>query len=278
MNYIACTFSNPRNEALKDMFTELLGNIGFDSFMDADEGFVAYCSETACNEDALKEILAMEQFSDTQILKREIIPDQDWNATWESSYEPVVIDGICRIRAPFHEADGSFKYDLCIEPKMSFGTAHHETTAQIIKLMLKEDFKNKDVLDMGSGTGVLVILAKKLGSAKTVAIDNDEWAYRNALDNIKLNGENDVVVELGDANSLNNRQFDIIIANINRNILLRDMHEYVKCLKNDGKIFFSGFYEADLSLIREEAERCGLVYSCHIKENEWTAAVFKKNI
>jgi len=278
MNYIACTFSNPQNEALKDMFTELLGNIGFDSFMDAEEGFVAYCSETAYNEDALKEILAMEQFADTQILKREIIPDQDWNATWESSYEPVVIDGICRIRAPFHEADGNFKYDLCIEPKMSFGTAHHETTAQIIKLMLKEDFKNKDVLDMGSGTGVLAILAKKLGSAKTVAIDNDEWAYRNALDNIKLNGENEIIVELGDANSLNNRQFDIIIANINRNILLRDMHEYVKCLKKDGKIFFSGFYEADLRLIREEAERCGLVYSCHIKENEWTAAVFKKNI
>ncbi len=276
MNYIACTFSNPQNEALKDMFTEMLGNIGFDSFMDIDEGFTAYCAETAFDKNALDGILAMEQLADVQIFKQEIIPDQDWNATWESSYEPVVIDGICRIRAPFHEADSSYKYDLCIEPKMSFGTAHHETTAQIIKLMLAEDFKGKDVLDMGSGTGILAILAKKLGSAKTVAVDNDEWAYRNALDNVKLNAENDIVVELGDANSLNNRQFDVIIANINRNILLRDMREYVKCLKNAGKIFFSGFYESDLQMIKFEAERLGLSYLNNIKENEWTAAIFVK--
>ncbi len=276
MNYIAYTFSNPHNEALKDMFAELLGNIGFDSFMDADEGFTAYCTEPSFDKEGLDSILAMEQFADVQVVKKELIPDQDWNATWESSYEPVVIDNTCRIRAPFHEADSSYKYDLCIEPKMSFGTAHHETTAQIIKLMLTEDFKGKDVLDMGSGTGVLAILARKLGSAKTVAIDNDEWAYRNALDNVKLNDENEIVVELGDANSLNNRQFDIIIANINRNILLRDMHEYVKCLKKGGKIFFSGFYEADLQLIRNEAERLGLNYLNHIKKNEWTAAVFIK--
>ena len=274
MNYIAYTFSNPHNEALKDMFAELLGNIGFDSFMDADEGFTAYCTEPSFDREGLDSILAMEQFADVLVVKKEIIPDQDWNATWESSYEPVVIDNTCRIRAPFHEADSSYKYDLCIEPKMSFGTAHHETTAQIIKLMLTEDFRGKDVLDMGSGTGVLAILARKLGSAKTVAIDNDEWAYRNALDNVKLNDENDIVVELGDANSLNNRQFDIIIANINRNILLRDMHEYVKCLKKGGKIFFSGFYEADLQMIRNEAESLGLSYLDHIKKNEWTAAVF----
>ena len=274
MNYIAYTFSNPHNEALKDMFAELLGNIGFDSFMDEDDGFTAYCTEPSFDKEGLDSILAMEQFADVQVVKKELIPDQDWNATWESSYEPVVIDNTCRIRAPFHEADSSYKYNLCIEPKMSFGTAHHETTAQIIKLMLTEDFRGKDVLDMGSGTGVLAILAKKLGSAKTVAIDNDEWAYRNALDNVKLNNENEIVVELGDANSLNNRQFDIIIANINRNILLRDMHEYVKCLKRGGKIFFSGFYEADLQLIRKEAERLGLSYLNHIKKNEWTAAVF----
>lgn len=276
MNYLAYTFSNPENEALRDMLTELLGNVGFDSFMDVDEGFTAYCAETEFDEKALNEILSMEQFADIQIVKKEIIPDQDWNATWESSYEPVVIDEICRIRAPFHNPDSSYKYDLCIEPKMSFGTAHHETTAQIIRLMLKDDFKSKDVLDMGSGTGVLAILAKKLGAATTVAIDNDEWAYRNALDNIKLNDENEIIVELGDANSLNNRLFDIIIANINRNILLRDMREYVKCLKNNGKIFFSGFYESDLQMIKDEATRLSLTYVGHVKKNEWTAAVFVK--
>lgn len=274
MNYLAYTFSNPGNENLKDMFVELLGNVGFDSFMDTDNGFSAYCPETALDEKGLGELLKMEQFVEVQIVDKQLIPDQDWNATWEASYEPVVIDETCRIRAPFHEPDNNYKFDLCIEPKMSFGTAHHETTSQIIKLMLNDDFQGKDVLDMGSGTGVLAILAKKLGSALTVAIDNDEWAYRNALDNVKMNNEDDIVVELGDANSLNNRSFDIIIANINRNILLRDMKEYVKCLKKNGKIFFSGFYEADLILIRNEAERLGLSYVDHIKKNEWTAAVF----
>lgn len=274
MNYLAYTFSNPSNENLKDMFMELLGEIGFDSFMDTDDGFTAYCTEPTFDKEGLDELLQMEQLADVQVINRELIPDQDWNAIWEASYEPAIIDETCRIRAPFHEPDSSYKYDLCIEPKMSFGTAHHETTSQIIKLMLAENFKDKDVLDMGSGTGVLAILAKKLGSATTVAIDNDEWAYRNALDNIKMNDENDIIVELGDANSLNNRQFDIIIANINRNILLRDMKEYVKCLKGDGKIFFSGFYESDLVLIRKEAERLGLSYSNHVKKNEWTAAVF----
>lgn len=276
MNYYACSFSNPENENLKDMFMELLGNIGFDSFMDTDDGFEAYCQEPALDETELNDILQMEQFANVKMLKKELIPDQDWNATWEASYEPVIINEFCRIRAPFHQVEGSYKYDLVIEPKMSFGTAHHETTSQIIELMLQSDFTGLNLLDMGSGTGVLAILAKKLGSATTVAIDNDEWAYRNALDNIRLNDENDIIVELGDANSLNSRQFDVILANINRNILLRDMEEYVKCLVNGGKIFFSGFYEEDLALIRKEAERLGLKYSNHVTKNNWTAAVFMK--
>jgi ribosomal protein L11 methyltransferase len=220
--------------------------------------------------------MQMEQFANVKLLKKELIPDQDWNATWEASYEPVIINEFCRIRAPFHKVEGSYKYDLIIEPKMSFGTAHHETTSQIIELMLQSDFTGLNLLDMGSGTGVLAILAKKLGSATTVAIDNDEWAYRNALDNIRLNDENDIIVELGDANSLNDRQFDIILANINRNILLRDMKEYVKCLVDGGKIFFSGFYEEDLVLIAKEAERLGLKYSNHVTKNNWAAAVFVK--
>ena len=276
MNYYACSFTNPDNENLKDMFMELLGEIGFDSFMDTDDGFDAYCQEPLLNEEELNDIMQMEQFANVKLLKKELIPDQDWNATWEASYEPVIINEFCRIRAPFHKVEGSYKYDLIIEPKMSFGTAHHETTSQIIELMLQSDFSGLNLLDMGSGTGVLAILAKKLGSATTVAIDNDEWAYRNALDNIRLNDENEIIVELGDASSLNNRQFDIILANINRNILLRDMKEYVKCLVDGGKIFFSGFYEEDLVLIKKEAERLGLTYSNHVTKNNWTAAVFVK--
>lgn len=276
MNYYACSFSNPENEILKDMFMELLGEIGFDSFMDTDDGFDAYCQEPLLNDEELNDIMQMEQFANVKLLKKELIPDQDWNATWEASYEPVIINELCRIRAPFHKVEGSYKYDLIIEPKMSFGTAHHETTSQIIELMLQSDFTGQNLLDMGSGTGVLAILAKKLGSATTVAIDNDEWAYRNALDNIRLNDENEIIVELGDASSLNDRQFDVILANINRNILLRDMKEYVKCLVDGGKIFFSGFYEEDLVLIAKEAERLGLTYSNHVTKNNWTAAVFVK--
>ena len=276
MNYYACSFTNPDNENLKDMFMELLGEIGFDSFMDTDDGFDAYCQELLLNEEELNDIMQMEQFTNVKLLKKELIPDQDWNATWEASYEPVIINEFCRIRAPFHKVEGSYKYDLIIEPKMSFGTAHHETTSQIIELMLQSDFSGLNLLDMGSGTGVLAILARKLGSATTVAIDNDEWAYRNALDNIRLNDENEIIVELGDASSLNNRQFDVILANINRNILLRDMKEYVKCLVDGGKIFFSGFYEEDLVLIKKEAERLGLTYSNHVTKNNWTAAVFVK--
>ena len=276
MNYYACSFTNPDNENLKDMFMELLGEIGFDSFMDTDDGFDAYCQEPLLNEEELNDIMQMEQFANVKLIKKELIPDQDWNATWEASYEPVIINEFCRIRAPFHKVEGSYKYDLIIEPKMSFGTAHHETTSQIIELMLQSDFTGQNLLDMGSGTGVLAILAKKLGSATTVAIDNDEWAYRNALDNIRLNDENEIIVELGDATSLNDRQFDVILANINRNILLRDMKEYVKCLVDGGKIFFSGFYEEDLVLIKKEAERLGLTYSNHVTKNNWTAAVFVK--
>ena len=276
MNYYACSFTNPDNENLKDMFMELLGEIGFDSFMDTDEGFDAFCQEPLLNDEELNDIMQMEQFANVKFLKKELIPDQDWNATWEASYEPVIINEFCRIRAPFHKVEGSYKYDLIIEPKMSFGTAHHETTSQIIELMLQSDFTGQNLLDMGSGTGVLAILAKKLGSATTVAIDNDEWAYRNALDNIRLNDENEIIVELGDASSLNDRQFDVILANINRNILLRDMKEYVKCLVDGGKIFFSGFYEEDLVLIKKEAERLGLTYSNHVTKNNWTAAVFVK--
>ena len=276
MNYYACSFSNPDNEILKDMFMELLGEIGFDSFMDTDEGFDAFCQEPLLNDEELNDIMQMEQFANVKLIKKELIPDQDWNATWEASYEPVIINEFCRIRAPFHKVEGSYKYDLIIEPKMSFGTAHHETTSQIIELMLQSDFTGQNLLDMGSGTGVLAILAKKLGSAMTVAIDNDEWAYRNALDNIRVIEENDIIVELGDASSLNDRQFDVILANINRNILLRDMKEYVKCLVDGGKIFFSGCYEEDLGLITKEAERLGLTYSNHMTKNNWTAAVFVK--
>ena len=269
------TFTAPSSDIQHDMLTTMLAEIGFDSFMDESHTIKAYCSAENRDDIAVDDLLSDPAFQGIQLLNVEEMPDKDWNELWEASYQPVVVNGRCRVRAPFHEPDPSFEFDLVIEPKMSFGTANHETTAQIIQLMLETDFQNKEVLDMGSGTAVLAILAKKLGSARTVAIDNDEWAYRNAFTNIGLNGISDIEIVLGDALSIKG-SFDVVLANINRNILLRDMHYYVEAMRPKAHIFFSGFYSEDLPSIQEEAGRHGLHYCRHLSRNNWVAAEFCK--
>ena len=269
------SFTAPSSDIQHDMLTTMLAEIGFDSFMDDAMGLNAYCSADNRDDLAVENLLLEPSFSDIRLLKVEEMPDKDWNEVWEASYQPVVVNDRCRVRAPFHEPDPSFEFDLVIEPKMSFGTANHETTAQIIQLMLETDFHGKTVLDMGSGTAVLAILAKKLGAAHTVAIDNDEWAYRNAFTNTELNGVSDIEIILGDASSIQG-SFDVVLANINRNILLRDMHLYVAAMRPDAHIFFSGFYTEDLDSIKAEAERLGLRYRRHLSRNNWVAAEFVK--
>ena len=269
------TFTAPSSDIQHDMLTTMLAEIGFDSFMDEDYALKAYCSTDSRDDMAVENLLLDPAFTDLRLLKVEEMPDKDWNELWEASYQPVVVNERCRVRAPFHEPDPSFEFDLVIEPKMSFGTANHETTAQIIQLMLETDFQGKEVLDMGSGTAVLAILAKKLGAGHTVAIDNDEWAYRNAFTNVDLNGVSDIDIILGDALSIQG-QYDVVLANINRNILLRDMHYYVEAMKPGARIFFSGFYTEDLESIKVEAERLGLHYERHLTRNNWVAAEFVK--
>ena len=269
------TFTAPSSDIQHDMLTTMLAEMGFDSFMDEEHALKAYCSGECRDDLAVEHLLLDPVFTDVHLLNVEEMPDKDWNELWEASYQSVVVNERCRVRAPFHEPDPGFEFDLVIEPKMSFGTANHETTAQIIQLMLETDFKGKEVLDMGSGTAVLAILAKKLGAARTVAIDNDEWAYRNAFTNCELNGISDIEIVLGDALSIKGR-FDVVLANINRNILLRDMHYYVEAMNPNAHIFFSGFYTEDLSSIREEAERLGLHYCRHLSRNNWVAAEFCK--
>lgn len=275
MKTIEYSFTLPTSDIQHDMLTTMLGDMGFDSFMDDDITLKAYCTEDQRDDLAVEELLRMEPFNGIHLLAVEEMPDKDWNEVWEASYQPVVVNDRCRVRAPFHEADPHFELDLVIEPKMSFGTANHETTAQIITLMLETDFKGKDVLDMGSGTAVLAILAKKLGAARVVAIDNDEWAYNNAFTNVALNGIDDIEIVLGDASSIQGL-FDVVLANINRNILLRDMHCYVEAMRPQSNIFFSGFYTEDLDSIKAEAERIGLRYVCHLAKNNWVAAMFEK--
>ena len=269
------SFTMPTSDIQHDMLVTMLADLGFDSFMDDDMGLKAYCSEDQRDDQAVEELLLMEAFHGVHLLSVEEMPDKDWNEVWEASYQPVIVNERCRVRAPFHEPDPSFEFDLVIEPKMSFGTANHETTAQIIQLMLETNFQGKEVLDMGSGTAVLAILAKKLGSSRTVAIDNDEWAYRNAFTNCELNGINDIEIVLGDASSIQGN-FDMVLANINRNILLRDMHHYVTAMRPQAHIFFSGFYTEDLESIKAEAERNGLRYVRHLAKNNWVAAEFEK--
>ena len=269
------SFTVPSSDIQHDMLVSMLAEIGFDSFMDDAMSLKAYCSEDKRDDLAVENLLNEPMFSDIRLLTVEEMPDKDWNELWEASYQPVVVNERCRVRAPFHEPDPSFEFDLVIEPKMSFGTANHETTAQIIQLMLETDFQGKDVLDMGSGTAVLAILAKKLGAAHTVAIDNDEWAYRNAFTNIELNGISDIEIVLGDALAIQG-EYDVVLANINRNILLRDMHYYVEAMHPNAHIFFSGFYTEDLDSIKAEAERNGLRYCRHLSRNNWVAAEFMK--
>lgn len=275
MRYIEYVFSQPRSEEQRDMLVALLSDLGFDSFYDDDEGFKAY-TPVEDNNDAVTALLDMDCFEGVTLNKVELMPDKNWNEIWEASYQAVVVNERCRVRAPFHPADESFEFDLVIEPKMSFGTANHETTAQMIQLMLDTPFENYDVLDMGSGTAVLAILAVKLEAKSVLAVDNDEWAYNNAFTNIELNGVDSIEVLLGDASSLGGRSFDIVLANINRNILLRDMNIYVDTINPGGKLFMSGFYLEDLPLIRDEAERLGLVYHRHLDKNNWVAVEFHK--
>jgi len=273
MEYIelSCTLRN--DEGLQDILIAKLGEIGFESFVENDEILLAYIQGELYQEQQLKEIFNDPLFHDVPYLMTQIA-ERNWNAEWESNYPFVLIEGRCMVRAPFHEQDPNVKYDIVIEPKMSFGTAHHETTAQMIKLLLDEEVGGLKVLDMGCGTGVLAILAMMKGAASVMAVDNDEWAYENSVENLKRNGIHDQPVVHGDASAIENKTFDLILANINRNILLRDMHCYIDCLTDGGKLFMSGFYEADLPAIKTEALRLGMKFVTHISNNSWVAAVF----
>ena len=205
-----------------------------------------------------------------------VIVDQNWNAQWESSFEPIIVDELCLIRAPFHAAEKAYPYTITIEPKMSFGTGHHATTHLIVSAMLPMDCTGKTVLDMGCGTGVLAILAEMRGSKAIDAIDIDEWAYENTLENVERNGCNSIRTIQGGAEAIPAvARYDLILANINRNILTRDMHNYVRHMNPGASILFSGFYESDQPEIKHTAEALGLKHMSSTIRNEWTMMHFQ---
>lgn len=274
MNYteIKITFSSAN--PWKEIFTSLLADAGCESFIDgeSEEELLCYIPDNLYHEEEIKDILDNHGLDVSLTYQINAVEQQDWNAVWESNYTPVLIADRCYIRAPFHEQMPGVEYEILIEPKMSFGTAHHETTSQMIEFLLDEDLKGKSVLDMGAGTGVLAILAYKRGAKPVTAIDNDEWAYNNNVENTGRNGCENMEVVLGDASALKDRHFDVIIANINRNILVNDMPSYAEALNPGGVIFFSGFYETnDLDIIRQRAAEFGIHYQSHKVKNNWCA-------
>jgi len=262
----------------KEVFVSLLADLGCESFADGetDAVLLAYIAENNYIAENIETLFAAYKIETEFQYSIKEIEQQNWNAVWESNYEPVLIAGQCFIRAPFHEPHLQAVYNIVIEPKMSFGTAHHETTSLMIEFLLEEELQGKSVLDMGAGTGILAILAHLRGAQPITAIDNDEWAYLNNLENNTRNNAEAITVKLGDASLLTeNERYNIIIANINRNILLRDLPVYAQTLQQNGIIFLSGFYVGeDLEIITQKCQSLGLQLVSVKEKNSWCAAKF----
>lgn len=271
--YIGYHFTTKPLQPTVDILIAELGEIGFESFVETEDGLSAYIQKVDWNEQLLDhiQILNSKEFQISYTLEE--IEQINWNAEWEKNFNPIIVDGVCSIRAPFHKNPDT-TYDIVIEPKMSFGTGHHETTHMMVQYILKNDFTDKSVLDMGCGTGILAILSEMKGAKSVDAIDYDNWCYLNSLENVERNGCNHITVLEGDAKLLKNRFYDIIIANINRNILLNDINAYASCLNTNGLLFLSGFYKDDVSSIEEECSRHQLKLVETIEENNWVALKF----
>jgi len=271
--YIGYTFNVEPVQPGTEILIAELGYAGFESFVETPDGVIAYIQERDHSASVLESIyiLSSEEFKITYSF--ETIKQTNWNAEWEKNFNPIVVGDQCAIRAPFHDPF-DVKYDIIIEPKMSFGTGHHETTHMMIEHILASDFMNKSVLDMGCGTGVLAILAMKKGAPSVEAIDIDNWCYLNSLENISRNDCDQITVLEGDASLLDGKQFDVIIANINRNILLNDLSTYVACLNENASLFLSGFYDSDCALIESSCQNLGLKLEKKRTRNNWVALKF----
>jgi ribosomal protein L11 methyltransferase len=277
MNYIEldCVVSDPVSS---DILMANLAELGFESFVELDAGFLAYIPESHFK---ISSVNAIQMVKEKQVsFTWKTIEEQNWNQIWESQYDPVIIDDLCTIRAPFHKPHQGTLYEIIIEPKMSFGTGHHETTSMMVRLLGEMDIKGFSVLDMGCGTGILAILAYKMGASSVTAIDNEEWAYQNSIENINRNLAAFVKVLLGDASLIQTMppaSFDLIMANINRNVLLLDMEKYADALKPTGSLLLSGFYQADRASIIRSAGQFSLEEVSNLIENDWMALHLRKN-
>lgn len=270
MNYIEYDFKIEPQGVASEILVAELAEWGFESFVDTERGILAYIQESLWNEHILDEIyiLKSEEFLITYSFRT--IEQVNWNEEWEKNFDPISVDGLCTVRAPFHPKTDT-KYDIIIEPKMSFGTGHHETTYMMLQFLLQTDFSGKSVLDMGCGTSVLAIMSEKRGATKITAIDIDDWCVENSIENIQRNDCKCIEVKLGDASLLKNEHFDVVIANINRNILSNDLSLYAATLSQNGMVLLSGFYKSDMPVILEECSKHGLSFVENLERNEWVA-------
>lgn len=280
MNYIKLSINvADMPEYMADVLTYELGEIGFSTFETENDTLIAYTKQTDFNEESLKEVAESQSLSSDLFLVEEV-EDKDWNEEWEKNYfQPIVVDGgesKCVIHSSFHTDVPKADYDIVINPKMSFGTGHHETTSSMLRWILTDSMQGKSVLDMGCGTAVLGILAKMRGADTVLGVDIDEWCKENATESVALNNV-EMEIKLGDSSILpTDEVFDVILANINRNILLADMDKYVNSLKKGGNLYMSGFYTEDIPVIREKAESLGLNFEDFKEKNNWVAVKFVK--
>ncbi len=271
MQYIKVTIKNATDEA-SNMLIALLSDAGFNGFEETGGALFAYIEEAAFSLEVLSTITDGQHVD----YETEIIAPQNWNALWESNFEPVIVADFCTIRAHFHDIAVSTAYDIVITPKMSFGTGHHATTQQMIMLMKRIDFADKSVLDFGTGTGVLAILGEMLGATAIMAIDNDKWSVENAIENIERNSCKHISVQEASLEDISATKFDVILANINRHILLQYMALLYSKLNLRGAILMSGLLIEDKDIIIDAASEAGFKFMEMSELNNWIALLFEK--
>lgn len=263
---------NPCCEDATDLLAGMLADEGYESFVPDETGLTAYIKKELFSDAALKSALADFPFDSLVTAKAELVEGRDWNAEWEKNYfQPIVIGDQVVIHSSFHTDIPDATYDIVIDPKMAFGTGHHSTTSQILQALLSTPLEGKSVIDMGTGTGILAILAAMRGAGPVTAIELDTFAYENAVDNVRLNGHPEINVINGDASALNGVDAaDVFIANINRNVILGDLNRYATALKHGGIMLLSGFYEGkDCDMIIDEAAKYGLEFTAMTTDNRW---------
>lgn len=280
MDYIEVKFNcTPNNEIVNSILSSYLAELGFESFVDYEDGTIAYIQANSFSSQAIDEVIENLPVDAKIGYTHSQIEGKDWNEEWEKNYfQPLNIDNRCIIQSTFHNmpVPPECEYNIIIDPKMAFGTGHHQTTELMIREILKTDFNGKSVLDMGCGTAILAILASMRGAKKALGIDIDKWAYDNAIENLKLNNIDNITIEIGGADLLGKENFDIILANINRNILLNDIHHYAAVLNQGGYLYMSGFYTEDIKALEAECVKYNLALEYSASKDNWAVVKFNK--